>query len=142
METAESKLTLVDGEPVLGDNPVKLKRLKSSAEKAKEEEVSIRESLEAKEALLARALDEIGVHFFVAIKRLQKFPPTKKHHPTHSHPKKRKSSLFLSLSLYTHTHTHTYMSHVYVYAYTYMHIHMYLFVMRYVSNVYMSILHY
>lgn len=58
LEAAESKLTLVDGEPVLGENPVRLKRLKSYAEKAKEEEVSVRESLEAKEALLARALDE------------------------------------------------------------------------------------
>ncbi|KAH7511337.1 hypothetical protein FEM48_ZijujUnG0024500 [Ziziphus jujuba var. spinosa] len=58
LETAELKLSLVDGEPVLGENPVRLKRLKSYAEKAKEEETSIRESLEAKEALLARALDE------------------------------------------------------------------------------------
>ncbi|KAB1225560.1 Nuclear cap-binding protein subunit 1 [Morella rubra] len=59
LEAAESKLTLVDGEPVLGENPVRLSRLKSRAEKAKEEEVSARESLEAKDALLARALDEI-----------------------------------------------------------------------------------
>ncbi|XP_059666715.1 nuclear cap-binding protein subunit 1 [Cornus florida] len=58
LEAAESKLTLVDGEPVLGDNPVRLKRLKSNAEKAKEDEVSVSESLEAKEALLARAIDE------------------------------------------------------------------------------------
>lgn len=58
---AESKLSLMDGEPVLGENPVRLKRLKSHAEKAKEEEVSVRESLEAKEALLARALDEFEV---------------------------------------------------------------------------------
>lgn len=58
LEAAESKLTLVDGEPVLGENPGRLKRLKSYAEKAKEEEVSVRDSLEAKEALLARALDE------------------------------------------------------------------------------------
>ncbi|CAM8952918.1 unnamed protein product [Rhodiola kirilowii] len=55
---AESKLTLVDGEPVLGENPGRMKRLKSYAEKAKEEEVSLRDSLEAKTALLARALDE------------------------------------------------------------------------------------
>lgn len=48
----------MDGEPVLGDNPARLKRLKANAEKAKEEEVSVHESLEAKEALLARALDE------------------------------------------------------------------------------------
>lgn len=61
---AESKLSLMDGEPVLGENPVRLKRLKSYAEKAKEEEVSVRESLEAKEALLARALDEFEVTNF------------------------------------------------------------------------------
>ncbi|XP_004291754.1 PREDICTED: nuclear cap-binding protein subunit 1 [Fragaria vesca subsp. vesca] len=60
---AESKLSLVDGEPVLGENPMRLKRLKSYAEKAKEEEVSVRESLEAKEALLARALDEFEALF-------------------------------------------------------------------------------
>ncbi|KAA8527196.1 hypothetical protein F0562_008575 [Nyssa sinensis] len=58
LEAAESKLALVDGEPVLGENPVRVKRLKSNAEKVKDHEVSLRESLEAKEALLARALDE------------------------------------------------------------------------------------
>lgn len=58
LDAAESKLSLVDGEPVLGDNPARLKRLKANAEKAKEEVVSVHESLEAKEALLARALDE------------------------------------------------------------------------------------
>ncbi|KAK1367306.1 nuclear cap-binding protein subunit 1 [Heracleum sosnowskyi] len=59
LNAAEGKLALVDGEPVLGENPMRMKRLKSSAEKTKEEEVSVRESLEAKEALLARALEEI-----------------------------------------------------------------------------------
>uniref|UniRef100_A0A0V0IU18 Nuclear cap-binding protein subunit 1 n=1 Tax=Solanum chacoense TaxID=4108 RepID=A0A0V0IU18_SOLCH len=63
LESAESKLSVIDGEPVLGENPVRIKRLKSSAEKAKEEEVSVRESLEAKEALLARAVDEIEALF-------------------------------------------------------------------------------
>lgn len=58
LEAAESKLSLVDGEPVLGENPAKLTRFKSNAEKTKEEEVSVRESLEAKDALLTRALDE------------------------------------------------------------------------------------
>lgn len=58
LSAAESKLALVDGEPVLGENPVRMKRLKSYAEKAKEQEISIRDSLEAKEALLARALEE------------------------------------------------------------------------------------
>lgn len=58
LETAESKLTLMNGGPVVGDNPIKLKRLKASAEKAKEELMSARETLEAKQALLVRALDE------------------------------------------------------------------------------------
>lgn len=58
VDAAESKLALVDGEPVLGENPVRLNRLKSRAEKAKEELISLQESLEAKEALLARATDE------------------------------------------------------------------------------------
>lgn len=63
LESAESKLSIVDGEPVMGENPVRIKRLKSYAEKAKEEEVAVRESLEAKEALLARAVDEIEALF-------------------------------------------------------------------------------
>jgi len=58
LETAESKLTLMNGEPVLGDSPVKLRRLKSLSEKAKQELMSACEILEAKEALLVRALDE------------------------------------------------------------------------------------
>lgn len=49
---------LVDGEPTVGENPVRMKRLKSYAEKAKEKEVSIRENLEVKEALLGRAYSE------------------------------------------------------------------------------------
>ncbi|KAK8543379.1 hypothetical protein V6N13_136109 [Hibiscus sabdariffa] len=63
LEAAESKLTLVEGEPVLGENPATLKHLKSVAEKAKEEEESMHDSLQTKEALLARALDEIEVLF-------------------------------------------------------------------------------
>lgn len=63
LETAESKLTLMNGEPIVGDNPVKLRRLKSLSEKAKEELMSARETLEAKEALLLRALDENEVLF-------------------------------------------------------------------------------
>ncbi|KAI5673752.1 hypothetical protein M9H77_14116 [Catharanthus roseus] len=63
LEAAESKLTLMDGEPVLGENPVRMKRLKSNADKAQEEAVSTHESLEAKEALLARAIDENEVLF-------------------------------------------------------------------------------
>ncbi|KAL4325107.1 hypothetical protein GQ457_11G018930 [Hibiscus cannabinus] len=63
LEAAESKLTLVEGEPVLGENPAKLKHLKSVAEKAKEEEESMHDSLQTKEALLARALDENEVLF-------------------------------------------------------------------------------
>lgn len=63
LDAAESKLTLVDGEPVLGESPVRLNRLKSRAEKAREEVMSLQESLEAKEALLARAADENEVDY-------------------------------------------------------------------------------
>lgn len=58
LEASESKLMLVDGEPTLGENPGRMRRLRSYAEKTKEKEDSVRESLEAKEALLARALAE------------------------------------------------------------------------------------
>ncbi|XP_020554036.1 nuclear cap-binding protein subunit 1 [Sesamum indicum] len=70
LEDAKSKLTLtlVDGEPVLAENPVKMKRLKSNAEKTKEEELSTKESLEAKEALLVRASDEIEALFLLLYK--------------------------------------------------------------------------
>lgn len=58
LDAAETKLMLVDGEPVVGENPGRMKRLKSTAAKTKEEEVSTRESLESKEALFARAVEE------------------------------------------------------------------------------------
>ncbi|XAR67259.1 hypothetical protein NMG60_11001947 [Bertholletia excelsa] len=58
LEASESKLTLVDGEPVMGENPGRVKRLKAHAERTKEEVVSAHESLEAKQALLARAVEE------------------------------------------------------------------------------------
>ncbi|CAL1391047.1 unnamed protein product [Linum trigynum] len=58
LDASESKLTLMNGEPVMGDSPVKMKRLKSHADKAKEEEESVRDSLDTKEALLARATVE------------------------------------------------------------------------------------
>lgn len=57
-EAAETRLEVVDGQPVQAEKPGRLKRLKGYAEKAKEDEVALRESLEAKEALLARALEE------------------------------------------------------------------------------------
>lgn len=63
LEAAESKLTLVDGEPVLGENPARTNRLKLQAEKTKKEEVSAQETLEAKEALFVRAVDENEVCF-------------------------------------------------------------------------------
>ncbi|KAL5565830.1 hypothetical protein UlMin_028994 [Ulmus minor] len=72
LDAAESKLTLVDGEPVVGDNPARMKRLKSHSDKAKEEEISIREALEAKEALLARALDEIEALFLSLYKNFSR----------------------------------------------------------------------
>ncbi|KAK6923691.1 MIF4G-like, type 3, partial [Dillenia turbinata] len=68
LEAAESKLSLVDGEPVLGENPVRMKRLKSRAEKTKEAEVSVKDSLEAKEALLSRALEENEALFLTLYK--------------------------------------------------------------------------
>ncbi|KAI5428015.1 Nucleic acid dioxygenase ALKBH1, variant 2 [Lathyrus oleraceus] len=68
LDAAESKLGLVDGEPVIGDNPVRMNRLKSRAEKAKEELVSIQDSVEAKEALLARATDENEALFLLLFK--------------------------------------------------------------------------
>ncbi|XP_078440701.1 ARM repeat superfamily protein isoform X2 [Wolffia australiana] len=58
LEAAESKLEIVHGEPVQTEKPGRLKRLKAISEKANEQSVSARESLEAKEALLARALEE------------------------------------------------------------------------------------
>nr|XP_043621052.1 nuclear cap-binding protein subunit 1 isoform X2 [Erigeron canadensis] len=58
LDAAETKLMLVDGEPVVGENPAKMKRLNLNVEKTRDEEVSVRESLESKEALLARALEE------------------------------------------------------------------------------------
>lgn len=70
LEAAESKLEIVDGEPVQAEKPVRLKRLKAFADRAKEEETSIRESLEAKEALLARAYDENEVLFISLYKNL------------------------------------------------------------------------
>ncbi|KAG1338636.1 nuclear cap-binding protein subunit 1 [Cocos nucifera] len=57
-EAAESKLEVVDGQPVQSEKPGRLKRLKGYSEKAKDDETSMRESLEAKEALLARAVEE------------------------------------------------------------------------------------
>ncbi|KAL8033174.1 hypothetical protein ABFS82_13G145400 [Erythranthe guttata] len=70
LDDAKSKptLALVDGEPVLAENPVKMKRLNSKVEKTKEEEVSTRDSLEAKEALFARAVDEIEALFLFLYK--------------------------------------------------------------------------
>ncbi|XP_073039333.1 nuclear cap-binding protein subunit 1-like isoform X2 [Primulina eburnea] len=74
LEDAKSKLTLtlVDGEPVLAENPVKMKRLQSNVNKTKESEVSFRESLEAKEALFARAAGEIEELFIFLYKNFLK----------------------------------------------------------------------
>eukprot|EP00268_Persea_americana_P003351 TRINITY_DN11016_c0_g1_i1.p1 TRINITY_DN11016_c0_g1~~TRINITY_DN11016_c0_g1_i1.p1 ORF type:complete len:909 (-),score=191.41 TRINITY_DN11016_c0_g1_i1:321-2897(-) len=70
LDAAESKLEIVDGEPVQTENPVRLKRLKAFADRAKEEEISIQESLEAKEALLGRAHNENEALFISLYKRL------------------------------------------------------------------------
>ncbi|XP_051140947.1 nuclear cap-binding protein subunit 1 isoform X4 [Andrographis paniculata] len=70
LEDAQSKLTLtlVDGEPVLAENPVKMKRLKSSAERTKEAETSARESLEAKQAVFSQVINEIEELFLFLYK--------------------------------------------------------------------------
>ncbi|KAL4554242.1 hypothetical protein LXL04_039642 [Taraxacum kok-saghyz] len=58
LDEAETKLMLVDGEPVVGENPARMKRLKSNTANTKDDEVAVRESLESKQALFARALEE------------------------------------------------------------------------------------
>lgn len=68
LDGAESKLMLVDGEPVVGENPARMRRLKLDATKTKDEEVSTRESLESKEALLARAVEETEALFLCLYK--------------------------------------------------------------------------
>ncbi|XP_072997664.1 nuclear cap-binding protein subunit 1 [Typha latifolia] len=79
-EAADLKLEVVDGQPVQAEKPGRLKRLKGYADKAKDEEVSIRDSLEAKEALLARALEESKALFLSLYKRFvgvltERLPP-------------------------------------------------------------------
>ncbi|XP_042497800.1 nuclear cap-binding protein subunit 1 isoform X1 [Macadamia integrifolia] len=80
LEAAESKLTVVNGEPVLGENPARMKRLKSYTEKAKEHEVSICDSLEAKTALLTRALDENEALFVSLYKSFSNVLMERLHH--------------------------------------------------------------
>ncbi|XP_038709116.1 nuclear cap-binding protein subunit 1-like isoform X1 [Tripterygium wilfordii] len=68
LDAAEPKLTLVDGEPTLGENSARLKRLKSHHDRAKEEEASVQDSLETKEALLVRAVDQMEALFLSLFK--------------------------------------------------------------------------
>ncbi|ONK62901.1 uncharacterized protein A4U43_C07F9300 [Asparagus officinalis] len=80
LEAAEAKLELVDGQPVPAENLGRLKRLRGYASKAKDEETSLRESLEAKEALFARALEENKALFLSLYKNLgdvlkERLPP-------------------------------------------------------------------
>ncbi|KAJ6803538.1 nuclear cap-binding protein subunit 1-like [Iris pallida] len=80
LEAAESKLVIVDGQPAPAENPGRLKRLKGYAGKAKDEEISLRESLETKEALLVRALKENKALFLSLYKRFgevltERLPP-------------------------------------------------------------------
>ncbi|XP_072147144.1 nuclear cap-binding protein subunit 1 isoform X4 [Setaria viridis] len=58
LEEAKSVLEIVEGQPAPAERPGRLRRLQAYADKAKQEEVSMEESLEAKGALLARALEE------------------------------------------------------------------------------------
>ncbi|ERN09808.1 nuclear cap-binding protein subunit 1 [Amborella trichopoda] len=69
-DAAESRLEVVDGEPIQAEPPSRLKRLKAFAEKAKEEAVSLQESLEAKQALLSRAITENEAMFISLYKSL------------------------------------------------------------------------
>jgi nuclear cap-binding protein subunit 1 len=58
LEEAKSVLEVIEGQSVPSERPGRLRRLQGFADKAKEEEVTTEESLEAKEALLARGLEE------------------------------------------------------------------------------------
>ncbi|OEL27879.1 Nuclear cap-binding protein subunit 1 [Dichanthelium oligosanthes] len=58
LEEAQSVLEIVEGQPAPAEKPGRLRRLQAYADKAKHEEVTMEESLEAKGALLARALEE------------------------------------------------------------------------------------
>ncbi|KAG0488125.1 hypothetical protein HPP92_006936 [Vanilla planifolia] len=71
-ETAESKLEILDGQPVQAEKPGRLKRLKGYAERAKDEENSIRESREMKDGLLLRALEENKVLFIALYKSFRR----------------------------------------------------------------------
>lgn len=62
LEAAEAKLEVVDGQQVPAEKPGRLKRLKGYVDRATEEVSSLKESLEAKEALLLRALEENKVY--------------------------------------------------------------------------------
>ena len=65
LEEAKSVLEIVEGQPAPAERPGRLRRLQVHADKAKEEEVTTEESLEAKGALLARALEESKVHYLL-----------------------------------------------------------------------------
>jgi hypothetical protein len=58
LEEAKSVLEVIEGQPVPSERPGRLRRLQAFADKAKEDEVTTEEFLEAKEALLARGLEE------------------------------------------------------------------------------------
>ncbi|CAL9751894.1 unnamed protein product [Musa acuminata subsp. burmannicoides] len=79
-EAAETRLEVVDGQPVQAEKPGRLKRLKGYAEKAKDDEIAAREALEAKDALLARALEEnkslfVSLYKSVANVLTERLPP-------------------------------------------------------------------
>ncbi|XP_039128613.1 nuclear cap-binding protein subunit 1 isoform X1 [Dioscorea cayenensis subsp. rotundata] len=68
LEAAEAKLEVVDGQQVPAEKPGRLKRLKGYVDRATEEVSSLKESLEAKEALLLRALEENKALFMTLYK--------------------------------------------------------------------------
>nr|ATB19597.1 putative ABA hypersensitive 1 [Juniperus flaccida] len=63
LDSAEALLEAAESEELQGQMAVKLKRLKAAVDRTKQEESSEQESLEAKDALLSRALSENEVLF-------------------------------------------------------------------------------
>ncbi|KAF8721056.1 hypothetical protein HU200_023470 [Digitaria exilis] len=80
LEEAKSVLEIVEGQPTPAERPGRLRRLQVYADKAKHEEVTTEESLEAKGALLSRALEESKTLLKLLFKRFvdvltERLPP-------------------------------------------------------------------
>ena len=73
LEEAKSVLAIAEGQPAPAERPGRLRRLQVYADKAKQEEITTEESLEAKGALLARGLEESKVHYVLLLLSLLLF---------------------------------------------------------------------